>query len=313
MRRVSTFISVLMIVVTTIAVSHLNAQSCNGNGDVGGAYAFVGSRVMFPGVPVTPPGTSGATDTSTGGNSTGSSTGTISSTPVTVSNTPLGQLIGGMSGTLPFAVVGRIVADGAGNLLAASSPTGALTSVGTYTVNSDCSVSMTLNDVFIGMPVTAPGTAGSSSSSTGNSSSSSTGSSTGTSTGTGTTSGSTTTATPATLTVQGMVLNSGAEIDLTQTAASNTGAVIMLRRTLQFSGCTESNVSGVFGLVLQWSTSSTTSSTTTGTSPGTTSSSSLGVLSFIGRLSANGGGLFIKDALATQSPLPNYSLPARTL
>ena len=298
-----------VIVVTamclTSAVPFLHAQSCTGNGDFGGAYAFVGSRIDFAGVPAMPPGTSGAQSTGPTTGSTGTGSGTTPTTPA-VSNTPVGQLIGGMLASSPFAAVGRILADGAGNLLASSTPTGALTSVGTYTVNQDCSISMTLNDVFIGMPVTPPGTAsggtagGSNGNGAGNGGNSGSGGMSGSGGGNGTTA--TSTATPATITVEGIILDRGGEVDFAQTGASNTGAVITLRRALQFGGCTAALVSGPFGLVSQESVSSTASS------GGGSGSGSLGVLSLVGRLDADGIGMFLANTQATQSPTTGIQL-----
>jgi hypothetical protein len=295
----------------SICASGLKAQSCSGNGEIGGSYAFVGSRANFPSVSVGPPGTSGTGSSGTSGSSTGSTIGVTGSTPsATVSNTPIGQLIGGISGSSPFAAVGRVVADGAGNLLASQSPTGALISVGSYTVNQDCTISVTLNDAFVGMPVTPPGTAG-------NGSTNSPGSS-----GSGSGVTSTKETTPASINLVGLVLDRGAEIDLTQaggantgasstgasnTGVSNTGAVITLRRAIQFTGCTDANLTGAFGLVAQASIAS--GSPNSATTPGTgESSSSLGASSTIGRLVANGTGMFVADTQAMQSPLQDLQL-----
>ncbi len=268
----------------------LRAQSCFGNGGVTGLYAFVGSRSVFAGVPVTAPGTSGAANTgSTGSNS---STGTGTTTTPIVSNTPVGQLIGGVAGSAPFALVGMIGADGAGNLVATPSATGTSAQVGTYAVNSDCTISVTLNDVFVGLPVTAPGTSGA------------------TSTGSPSTGKSATPATPVTVKLEGLVLDGGAEIDLVQTGTADTGAVITLRRALlSFGTCTDQNVVGPFALIARASTtasSSGTSGTNTGTTSGT--NSSLAATSFLGRFVANGTGEFVADALGVQSPLQNLQL-----
>jgi len=280
----------------SICASGLKAQSCSGNGEIGGSYAFVGSRANFPSVSVGPPGTSGTGSSGTSGSSSGSSGGATGSTPsATVSNTPIGQLIGGMSGSSPFAAAGRVVADGAGNLLGSQNPTGALISVGSYTVNQDCTISVTLNDAFVGMPATPPGTAGSGGITSAGSS------------GSGSSSNSTTGATPESIKLVGVVLDHGAEIDLTQAGASNTGAVITLRRAIQFTGCTDANITGTFGLVAQASIAS--GSPGSATTPGAGgSSSSLGAFSTIGRLVANGAGMFLPDAQAMQSPLQDLQL-----
>lgn len=289
----------------SVCASGLKAQSCGGNGDIGGSYAFVGSRAIFPGVPFGPPGTSGSASSGTSGNSPGSSSAAAGSTPsATVSNTPIGQLIGGMSGSTPFAVVGRVVTDGAGNLLGSQTPTGALVPVGSYTVNQDCTIAVTLNDVFVGVPVTPPGTAGN-----GGTSSTGGGGNSGNSSGTGGSSGNAAAgATPASIKVVGVVLDRGAEIDLTQAGASNTGAVITLRRAVQFAGCTDANVTGTFGLIAEASVTSGQPSSSGVTAGSGGSSSSLGAASVIGRLAANGAGMFLPDAQATQSPLQALQL-----
>jgi hypothetical protein len=301
----------------SICALGLKAQSCSGNGEIGGSYAFVGSRANFPSVSVGPPGTSGTGSSGTSGSSTGSTNGVTGSTSsVTVSNTPIGQLIGGMSGSSPFAAVGRVVADGAGNLLGSQSPTGALISVGSYTVNQDCTISVTLNDAFVGMPVTPPGTAGNGSTSIVGSSGS----------GSGVTS--TNETTPASIKLVGVVLDRGAEVDLIQTGTSttgasnsgasnsgasntgtssstgvsNTGAVITLRRAVQFTGCTDANLTGAFGLVAQATIASASPGSATNPGVGGTNSS-LGASSTIGRLVANGAGTFLADTPAMQSPL----------
>src|SRR5205807_4317505 len=92
-----------------------------------------GPGLLIP-VPVTPPGTSG----------------TIGSpAPFVESNTNLGNLLTGLVNPQVFASAGRVFADGMGNLYA-SPTTGLMTNIlaGTYNVNTNCSITMTLSDPF---------------------------------------------------------------------------------------------------------------------------------------------------------------------
>jgi hypothetical protein len=272
MTRFSLGVTLGAAVVTLMLCPAVNAQSCVGHSQVSGAYAFVGSRFGITNV-----------STSTGGSN---GTGTVSSTTPVVSSTPLGQLLGDLESPSPFAVVGRVVADGAGNLFAGPNATTTITQVGTYSVNSDCTISVTLTDVFLGMPITPPGT--------------SSGSTIGVKTSSTGGTQSTTTATPVSMTFEGIVLANGAEIDLTQTGTADTGAVITMRRALQFSGCTDASLSGTFGFVSQANVA------VQGTAGGT--ASSFMPVSTIGRLVADGSGMFVTDQRASQSPLPILQL-----
>jgi hypothetical protein len=118
-------IGLMGALTTTVIPPALDAQTCSGNGDVVGVYAFLGSRFLFT-----------ASSDSSGTGSTGNSGGTTATTAA--SNTPLGLLLSDISGTAVFGTVGRITADGAGNLFATPVPnTSVATQVGTYSVNGD--------------------------------------------------------------------------------------------------------------------------------------------------------------------------------
>jgi hypothetical protein len=271
MRRIVVLTSVGLMVVSVVPT--MRAQSCFGNGGVAGSYGFVGSRFIT----AAPPSTSGPGSTGSSGTS---GTGSATTTPI-VSNTPIGQVIGGIAGISPFALVGAIGADGAGNLLAAPNTAESTAQVGSYSVNPDCTISVTLTDAFVGVPVTAPGTSGASN--------------TGGMSGGGSSSGSATPPAPVSVKLEGLVLDGGAEIDLAQTGTSDTGAVITLRRALQSVGtCTDINVNGPFGLVARSSVASAGSSGGTNTT--------LTPVVFIGRFVADGAGTFSSDALGSQSP-----------
>jgi hypothetical protein len=125
-------------------------------------------------------------------------------------------------------------------------------------------MSATFTDAFAAMPATAPGSPA-------------------------------TVVTPASATFEGVVLNHGNDIDLVQTGSSATGAVIEMRHTLQFSGCTNASLTGGFGVVSQATMVSADSSTPT-------------AVPLFGRLVSNGDGIFGFDALGQGSALPGRQL-----
>jgi len=223
------------------------AQFCTlTNASLTGSYGYVANEA---GAVVTTTGT-GSTTTGTG------TTGTTTTGANSFSTTNIGQLLGGISAANEIALSGVLIFDGAGNVAAASTPGGAAVHVGTYNVNSDCSVSVSLTDVF----------------------------------------GTVTSATQ----FAGVVLGGGQEIDLTSlatlqsfsktgttstgntstsTSTTSTAAGLDLRLVRVFlnSGCTDSNLNGVYGFVLNpqaaqaQNASTTTTGTSTGTGTGTTS------------------------------------------
>ncbi len=70
------------------------------------------------------------------------------------SSSEIGTLLSGIAGSGAFSAVGFLNFDGAGGIFATSSPTGGFfAQVGTYTVNTDCTVAATLTD-----PMTFGGT-----------------------------------------------------------------------------------------------------------------------------------------------------------
>ena len=280
---------------TTVMPPALDAQTCSGNGDVVGVYAFLGSRSLV---------TTGSDSSGTG--STGNSGGTTAP-----SNTPLGTLLSDINGMAIFGTVGRITADGAGNLFATPGPnTSAATQVGTYSVNGDCTISVTLTDAFQGMT----GTNG-----TGN---------TGGARGNGTT---TSTVPPMSANLEGVVLNRGNEIDLVQvvtspsssSTATPVGANITMRKMFQATGCTNATLNGGFGMASQAALSSAvvnggtgTGNTGTGNSGGTgntggtatggTTSGSQTSFPLVGRFFANGDGTLV--SIGASSTLPGRQL-----
>jgi hypothetical protein len=222
----------VMIANSVLLVPALQARQCSGNGDIVGSFGYTASRsgyyllgataagnnapngasLMIPvpatppgtamvGVPVTPPGTSG---------STGTTTSFIGS------NTSVGNLLTGLENPDVFAGVGRLFADGMGNLYA-SPTTGLMTNIlaGSYTVSTNCYITMTISDPFASTT-------------------------TGTTPGGTTTTATTTTASPATLT--GYVSASGLQID----AIGTNGALVRLRRISQGGNCNNSYLNGAF-------------------------------------------------------------------
>src|SRR6266566_4774334 len=182
MKNVSPWAALFLGGVVVMAPA-LQARTCSGNGDVIGGYGWMGSRdVAFVPVPVLPPATT--------------------STPVVGSNTQIGALTAGSVNTAAFASVGRLYMDGNGGMFSSSAPGMPVTQVGTYVVNSDCTVSATFTDAFA-----TPGGAG-------------------------------LTPVQASATFEGVLVQNANEIDLVQTGTGVSGALLTLRKAKQFTGCT---------------------------------------------------------------------------
>jgi hypothetical protein len=112
-----------------------SAQTCQIQGvTVGGYYTFASIGNGAAGSLLTPP----ATSTTGGSGSTG--------TPM-YSATELGELLSGIASGVPFASSGTIYLNGAGSIVANSS-TGVPTTVGSYVLNSDCTITVMLTDMF---------------------------------------------------------------------------------------------------------------------------------------------------------------------
>jgi hypothetical protein len=189
----------------------LQARQCSGNGDIVGSFGYTATRSGFyliGAVPVTPPGTSGLMVPIPV-----TPPGTSGSTALFVgSNTNIGNLLTSLVNPNVFASVGRVFADGMGNLYA-SPTTGLMTNIlaGSYNVNTNCSITMTLSDPFAASsPTQTPGITG------------------------------TTTSAPVTLT--GYVSANGAELEMIGT----NGAIVRFRRISQGGNCNNSYVNGTF-------------------------------------------------------------------
>jgi hypothetical protein len=217
-----------------------NAQYCQvTNSSLNGPYGYVASQL----------GTVVTTSTGTGTGGASSSTGA----PNTYSSSNIGQLLAGIAVGDQFGYAGALRLDGGGNVFASSAPMGTVISnVGTYNVNPDCSVSISLMDPF----------------------------------------GTNTSVTQ----LAGIVLGRGAEIDLVSPSSlqSPTGAVpatypgsglaIKLVRALYQSGCSVSNLTGLYAFVVNPISITLPAVTGTGTTPATTSlpKSIMGYLDFDG-------------------------------
>jgi hypothetical protein len=99
-----------------------SAQTCQGA--VNGAYAYSAIGTGFPGALFTP----------------------VPGPTSTYSSTSIGQLLGGIANTGPFALSGTLWFDSSGNIAAAQGGTRLM--VGTFSLNTDCTISATLFDAF---------------------------------------------------------------------------------------------------------------------------------------------------------------------
>jgi hypothetical protein len=146
-RRSFAFLSFVVAgMVASMSASAQSVSTCvTGNSLIIGTYGFVlNAGALFSGVTTNPPGTTGAaTFQALAANPPGTSGS------VTYSNTELGRLFGGLAGTSVGAVSGQLYFDGNGSIFASSTVGGPpSTLVGTYTVNSDCTLTVSLNDAF---------------------------------------------------------------------------------------------------------------------------------------------------------------------
>jgi hypothetical protein len=141
MARISS--GVLLLTGMISLMGSLNAQTtCAGTQDFSGPYVFTASRLAFFPASTTPPGT-----TTTGPVFVPQPTAAPGTTGE-YSMTAIGRLIGNSSNASPFSGVGRVYADGAGVLYAQRGTEPANIRIGTYTVTTECQISMTISDVF---------------------------------------------------------------------------------------------------------------------------------------------------------------------
>lgn len=259
---------VAALVTAAFQTPSLQARTCSGNADVLGSYGYFGSRGGVFLIGATPPGTTAA----------GSPILTIptgATNPpgtVTGSNTPFGRFVTGLANNGAVSANGRISFDGTGSLYATATTGGLLlnTLAGTYTVSSDCSIKISLNDPFV-------------------STSASTGSS------------------GATVTLEGEVIDN--RIEAVVTGPNAAGATVTFVRTTQFNSCSNANVLGNYSIVGNGFglTSSSTGGTTTPPTPGAFSTGAAGTVgapfNLLGRFVADGSGNLVADSSLTPSPL----------
>src|SRR5260370_4575970 len=117
---------ITMLGAILAVVPSMQARSCGGNGDLVGSFGWLGVRTSDF-VPAA----------------------AAASRAVSGSSTPIGSLLVGAANTAAFTSVGRVFLDGNGSILATSTPGGAPTSVGTYTVTGACTASATLTVAFL--------------------------------------------------------------------------------------------------------------------------------------------------------------------
>jgi hypothetical protein len=196
--------------------------------------------------------------------------------------------VGDITGGGEFWASGVLYFDGAGNVSvgASSSSVGATNVVGTYTVNSDCTINVTLSDVFNTTTVTNSGVTS-----------------------------------PVTSSVMlvGLVLGGGSQIVLSapQSSTSTNGntplipgafssrLIIQLSRALTY--CSASSLTGSYGLIGTGFAPLVTTSVTPGTTTSTTVPDSQPAI-FIAAVSFDGNGNVVAQAVGANSPLGSFQL-----
>lgn len=181
-----------------------SAEVTCSNSSFVGTYGFVGARSPFTGVSIAPPGT------------------------VARRIAPITELVQGTRGANPFSAVGTVYSDGAGTLYATRNNIVFDVVVGTYSLGSDCRISITLDDVLSPPP-----------------------------------SDTTTTAVTPRATFQGFLVDNGNEADLLQTGGPGP-VVVTMKRTLSNNSCTTANLAGRFTFVTQGSLAPTGGEAATG-------------------------------------------------
>jgi hypothetical protein len=144
-KRSCAYLSLLAAGILAPQLVSAQAACQTTNALVIGTYGFVlNSGTFFSGVTTNPPGTTGSVTFQA---LAVTPPGTTPSS--TYSNTQLGRLLGGLAGTAVGSVTGVFYFDGNGNIFASNTVGGAPnTIVGTYTVNNDCTITISLKDAF---------------------------------------------------------------------------------------------------------------------------------------------------------------------
>lgn len=269
--------------IVLAAVLALTAQPglsrvCQGNAELSGPYGFVASRTALVGAPSAFTGAflnAGAATTGTGtgtgagpgagpGGGTGAGPGAVTLPGEALQGA--GGLVSGATSLEPFSRVGTVFLSGDGAVaLNSGLPSLSSVQVGTYTVNSDCSVTMSLNNTFAFPAVTpGPGTPGAA--------------------------GRPRFASASTADFAGIAAFSGDEIDLVQ-VGTNLGTRLTLRRTLRSQSCNNGTLTGSYGFLMEATTAAA------GTGGAVTFNPSV----LAGVLNADGSGTFLPSNLAVSS------------
>jgi len=133
-------------VVVTQTASAQTADVCQTTNSLAiGTYGFVlNAGAFFTGTTTNPPGTTATVAFQPLAVSPPGTTGGVA-----YSSTEIGRLLGGLVGSSVGAVTGQLYFDGNGNVFAAQTVGGAPTTlVGTYTINTNCSITVSLTDAF---------------------------------------------------------------------------------------------------------------------------------------------------------------------
>ena len=148
MTRIVSSARFVVLTAALTAIGTLDAQTCAGTQDFSGPYVFTSVRLLYAAQSVTPPGTTAASSATAAPLIFTPQADAAPGTTDQYSLTPIGQLVGRASNATPFSNVGRVLADGAGVLYATRGNDPSFVRVGTYTVSSECMMSVTLNDAF---------------------------------------------------------------------------------------------------------------------------------------------------------------------
>ena len=184
-----------LVPLATLAAATLTpsawAQSCTGVTDFSGHYMFVATRQLFS-TALPPPDR-------------------VTNVAPRYSATPIGSLLQSALGTAPFAVAGRILADGQGGLYAGPADSVYITTrVGSYSVAPECTLKLSLTDGFLAIDLIAPPT-------------------------------------PGAAQFTGVLQSRGGESNLIQSSGGN-GTAISLTRAHVANSCSNSTFSGAYGL-----------------------------------------------------------------
>jgi len=191
-----------LFTIALISPSAARAQTCSGTQDFAGAFAFIATRLLWEPVSATSPGTTGAPFTPVAVTPPG--------TTDQFSLSAVAQLAKAAAGSSPFSVVGRVLADGGGNLFLLPG----FLKVGSYTVNSDCTVALTIRDFSLDA---APGTPGTQASP------------------------------PLRADFEGVLQERGEAVRFVQ-VNQGVGAHLEMMRPFMNSGCSNATISGAYGL-----------------------------------------------------------------